>query len=311
MRWGPPATPMGTASADVIVGAPWATNGSTNEGMAWVYEGSSTGLDATYLWRKESGRSGAFFGWSVGTAGDVNGDGYADVIVGAYLWSEGESNEGGAWVYHGAASGPHSAPDWHTEGNQVSAHFGYSVGTAGDVNGDGYAEVIVGAPNYNRVLTDEGQAFVYFGNGGPGERLALMQRAGDTSLLAPLGHSDSNRFRVELYFSNPFGRGLDAFEMEVKPLGQRFDGTDTYKPYSTVWLNLEPGSAVTTMLTDDLHPDTPYHWRIRTLYHPGTTPWMPASRWVTIPWNGWNEQDLRTGGGLVFLPVVMRDYSDE
>ena len=35
---------------------------------------------------------------------------------------------------------------------------------------------------------------------------------------------------------------------------------------------------------------------------------MPASRWVTVPWNGWNEQDLRTGGGLALLPIVLNDY---
>jgi hypothetical protein len=301
----------GDGYADVIVGAPSATNGSTNEGMARVYEGSSTGLDSTYLWHKESGQSGAFFGWSVGTAGDVNGDGYADVIVGAYLWSGGESYEGGAWVYQGGASGPHNTPDWHAESNQGSAHFGYAVGTAGDVNGDGYADVIVGAPNYNRVLADEGQAFVYFGNGGPGLGLALQQRTDAGSLLAPLGHSDTNRFRLRLYYSNPFGRGLEDFEMEVKPLGQRFDGTGTYIPGGAhSWLNI-PLRSLTSKGTNDLRPDAPYHWRIRTLYHPGTTPWLPASRWVTVPWNGWNEQDLRTGGGLVFLPAVMRNYEDE
>ena len=300
----------GDGYADVIIGAPSATNGSTNEGMVEVYGGSSTGLDATYLWHKESGQSGAFFGWSVGTAGDVNGDGYADVIVGAYLWSEDESYEGGAWVYQGSTSGPHSAPDWHAESNQTSAHFGYAVGTAGDVNGDGYAEVIVGAPNYNRVLTDEGQAFVYFGNGGPGLSLALQQRTYDGSFLALLGHSDTNRFRVRLNSSNPFGRGLEGFEMEVKPLGRRFDGTDTYNPYwAEPWINLDLGTVIQPS-TDGLRPDTPYHWRIRTLYHPATTPWLPASRWVTIPWNGWNEQDLRTGGDVVFLPVVMRNYEE-
>jgi len=51
-----------------------------------------------------------------------------------------------------------------------------------------------------------------------------------------------------------------------------------------------------------------YHWRLRTLYKPATTPFMPASRWVTIPWNGWNETDLRTMGSRVNLPVIMRNH---
>jgi hypothetical protein len=305
----------GDGYSDVIVGAPYASHGSINEGRAWVYAGSSTGLNEAYLWRQELDQPGAYFGWSVGTAGDVNGDGYADVIVGAHLWSGGEPGElyeGGAWVYHGGASGPHTAPDWQAEGNQGSAHLGYSVGTAGDVNGDGYADVIVGAPNYNRLLNDEGQAFVYFGNGGPGVSLVLRQLDHNgTRRIAPLGQVDSNKFRLGVFFWHPFGRGRQLLEIEAKPLGQRFDGTDTWIPGgSDSWLDPAPGIG-TSVVTGWLRPNTAYHWRLRTLYHPATTPWMPASRWVTIPWNGWNEQDLRTGGGLVFLPVIMKHHEDE
>jgi len=43
---------------------------------------------------------------------------------------------------------------------------------------------------------------------------------------------------------------------------------------------------------------------MRTLYDPGTTPWMPAGRWATVPWNGWNEEDLSTPGSHPFLPLV-------
>ena len=57
-----------------------------------------------------------------------------------------------------------------------------------------------------------------------------------------------------------------------------------------------------------LHLGMAYHWRLRTLYKPATTPFMPASRWVTIPWNGWNETDLRTMGSRVNLPVIMRNH---
>jgi hypothetical protein len=54
--------------------------------------------------------------------------------------------------------------------------------------------------------------------------------------------------------------------------------------------------------------DTNYHWRIRLRYDPVTTPWMPASRWVTVPWNGWNEADFRLPGHRVFVPLVLRNY---
>ncbi|MCP4130834.1 MAG: hypothetical protein GY754_07615, partial [bacterium] len=115
-------------------------------------------------WTAESNQASAYFGCSVGTAGDVNNDGYADVIVGADNYDNGESDEGRAFVYHGSASGLSAAPDWTAESNQAGASFGISVGTAGDVNNDGYADVIVGAERYDNGETDEGRAYVYHGS---------------------------------------------------------------------------------------------------------------------------------------------------
>ena len=82
------------------------------------------------------------------TAGDVNGDGYSDVIVGAPSYDNGQTDEGVALVYHGSASGLPATPSWTGEINWAGAAFGSAVSTAGDMNGDGYSEVIVGAPLY-------------------------------------------------------------------------------------------------------------------------------------------------------------------
>ena len=57
-----------------------------------------------------------------------------------------------------------TSPAWTAEGNQAGAYFGVSVATAGDVNGDGYSDVIVGATPYDNGETDEGRAFVYLGS---------------------------------------------------------------------------------------------------------------------------------------------------
>ena len=102
-------------------------------------------LLTTPAWVEEIDQAYAFFGTSVSTAGDVNGDGYADVIVGADGYDNGEDAEGRAYVYLGSAAGLQSSPFWIEEGNQAGANFGNSVSTAGDVNGDGYGDVIVGA----------------------------------------------------------------------------------------------------------------------------------------------------------------------
>jgi hypothetical protein len=154
----------GDGFADVIVGAQDYDNGQADEGRAFVYHGSASGLSATPDWTAESDQVFAFFGWSVGTAGDVNGDGYADVIVGAYGYDNGQTDEARAYVYHGSASGLSATPDWTAESDQANGFLGVSVGTAGDVNGDGYADVIVGASNYDNGQADEGRAFAYHGS---------------------------------------------------------------------------------------------------------------------------------------------------
>ena len=155
----------GDGYSDVIVGAPLYNNGQANEGRAFVYRGSATGLSATAGWTAESDQAGAYFGISVGTAGGVNGDGYSDVIVGAYSYDNEESDEGRAFVYHGSSTGlTTGSADWTAEGDQAGAVVGLSVGTAGDLNGDGYSDVIVGASGYDNGETDEGRAFVYHGS---------------------------------------------------------------------------------------------------------------------------------------------------
>ena len=60
---------------------------------------------------------------------------------------------------------------------------------------------------------------------------------------------------------------------------------------------------------EGLDPLRPYHWRVRLRYHPSSAPPQRFSRWVTAPWNGWQEQDLQTGvgSGTIYLPLVLND----
>jgi hypothetical protein len=150
--------------SDVIVGAWDYDNGEATEGRAFAYHGSAAGLGLTPAWTAESNQAGAFFGWSVATAGDVNGDGFSDVIVGAMGYDNGQLDEGRAYVYHGSASGLAATTTWTAESNQASANFGWSVATAGDLRGNGFSSVIVGAPLAENGQTDEGRAFVYHGS---------------------------------------------------------------------------------------------------------------------------------------------------
>lgn len=149
---------------DVIIGAPGYDNGESSEGRAYVFHGTSTGLSATPNWTAESNKGSAFFGTSVSTAGDVNGDGYADVLVGASRYSNDQPQEGRAFVFHGSASGLNPTPNWTAESDQYLSYFGGDVCTAGDVNGDGFDDVIVGASRYSNGQIEEGRAFVYYGS---------------------------------------------------------------------------------------------------------------------------------------------------
>jgi len=154
----------GDGYSDVIVSAPYYDNAETDEGRAYVYHGSAGGLATAPAWMAESNQAGAAFGGSVATAGDVNGDGYSDVIVGASRYDNGQTDEGRAYVYHGSAAGLAAAHAWTADGNQTGAHFGHALGTAGDVNGDGFSDIIVGAPLFTSAEADEGWAFAYLGS---------------------------------------------------------------------------------------------------------------------------------------------------
>lgn len=161
----------GDGYPDVIVGAEWLTHSEFREGGAYVYPGSARGLLTVPIWTAEVNQGGALFGHSVASAGDVNGDGYDDVIVGALFYDSGQENEGAAFLYFGSATGLSSSPAWRGESNQAAALYGWSVSSAGDLNNDGYDDVIVGAKHYDHLTPDLpyfwpglGRAYVYYGS---------------------------------------------------------------------------------------------------------------------------------------------------
>ncbi|NQU49782.1 MAG: FG-GAP repeat protein [Planctomycetes bacterium] len=147
--------------ADLIVGAFQATPAANAAaGTCYVYSGN----DGTLLYQFNGDQAYGSFAWSVSGAGDINKDGFDDVLVGAMARDVGSSVlVGSAFVYSGA----NGAFLLRLDGEEEYDQFGYSVSGAGDVDLDGHADVIIGARNADPSGGYEnGAAYVYSGKTG-------------------------------------------------------------------------------------------------------------------------------------------------
>jgi hypothetical protein len=169
----------GDGFADLIVGASRDDPNGAGSGAAFVVFGKSTG-SVVELSTVEQGIGGFVIngasqndlaGFSVSGAGDVNGDGLDDLIVGAYYADPNGNYSGAAFVVFGKTGGAVVELSAIAAGqggfaiNGVSAgdEAGYSVSVAGDINGDGLDDLIVGASGDDPNGATSGAAFVVFG----------------------------------------------------------------------------------------------------------------------------------------------------
>ena len=162
---------------DLIIGATSAGTPGIWQGASYVVFGKAAGFNASMNLSSLNGTNGFAIiggkandegGWSVASAGDVNGDGYDDVIVGARSADPNGDQSGASYVVFGKGSGFTSTLNISTlngtngfklSGGAISDFSGFSVSSAGDINGDGFADLIVGAPGAN----DSGASYVVFG----------------------------------------------------------------------------------------------------------------------------------------------------
>ncbi|MDX9720062.1 MAG: Ig-like domain-containing protein [Myxococcota bacterium] len=228
--------------ADVLVGAPGFDNGQTDEGRAFLYRGSATGLQTSPAWSAEPDVANASFGAALDGAGDVNGDLYADVLIGAPGFSQGQSNEGSAYLYLGGPLGVASSPAWTWQRDQANARAGQSVARAGDVNGDGFSDVLVGAPGFDNGQTDEGWAGLWLGsatglpsspswsfesNNDAAELGYRVAGAGDLNndgladIALGMPGYQSNRGRVKLLLGTSSGVPLSYLDLDTSSVNAR------------------------------------------------------------------------------------------
>src|SRR5690606_12734871 len=107
-----------------------------------------SGKDGSLLFARNGENKGDELGISVSSAGDVNLDGFSDLVAGAHLWDDpilGEISHGRMYVY----SGKDGTLLFTYQGEQAGTQLGFSVSEAQDVNQDGYTDLVVGANSWD------------------------------------------------------------------------------------------------------------------------------------------------------------------
>ncbi len=170
---------------DLIIGARYADPNGSSSGESYVVFGASGGFDAAIELSSLDGNNGfilnglgsdARSGWSVSSAGDINGDGYDDLLIGA-VWAAPNSKykAGAAYVVFGKSgsfdaaielSGLNGNNGFVLNGASAGDFTGASISNAGDVNGDGYDDIIIGANLADPNGSSSGESYVLFGSGG-------------------------------------------------------------------------------------------------------------------------------------------------
>lgn len=185
-RFGEVVSPAGDVNGDgygdiIVSASEYDSAAAVEAGRVYAFHGGPGGLGTAPSWTS-SGEDffDGDFGEELALAGDVNGDGYSDIIVGIRTYSTPETNAGKAYVYHGGGAGLEATPSWTSQGEmQWYGGFGSSACGAGDVNNDGYDDIIVGQHGYDSTQADAGKAYVYFGSPSGLSLVAGWESVGD------------------------------------------------------------------------------------------------------------------------------------
>lgn len=149
----------GDGFPDLVSGMPSYTNGESYEGAVYVYYGTANGFPDQPDMHYETDMLYGYLGSSP-IAADINGDGYDDLVVGAYNYTGTANYQGAVMVFFGGPNGLSSTPDQIMTGESTYSYYGFGIRNMGDLNGDGYADVLVTAMGQGSV----GKVYVYMGS---------------------------------------------------------------------------------------------------------------------------------------------------
>ena len=291
----------GDGYADLGVSAPAFIFNYLNQGLVYVYAGGPSGLGINPIWGIVGPEPEGQFGTSFDTAGDVNGDGNSDILVGSFMLG-GTSDNGGVYLYTEVGS---STPAWQKYGDSAGDWFGFSIAGAGDVNGDGFSDVLVGAAAAEaNGYQDAGKAFVYLSNltvSDDGmDRILRIRRADDSAPVAPLGFSPTNQVRVGTLARSASGPGKLTAEFRLEPKGGGATTVATFGPLPTT---TGPGGASVALhgLTPTLLAGKRYSVKARVR---SRSPFFPSGPWLTPVLDGRAMMDFRTHGATLDAPVA-------
>jgi FG-GAP-like repeat/FG-GAP repeat len=176
--------------ADFLVGDPTTdVNSITQAGSAYLYFGGVNANEVRIPDGTFDGMSpGESMGASVSSAGDVNGDGFPDVLIGA---TGADRDKGRAYLYAGGAGARFDTViDRTLSGDSASLNFGILVASAGDLDGDGFDDLIFGDPARDRAMIHFGNATLGVGGKAP---VTVTGRSGSAFGVSVAAVGDLNR----------------------------------------------------------------------------------------------------------------------
>lgn len=223
----------GDGFADLIVSADRGNDGGGDAGETYVIFGTDQGfgtvgadghavVDTTFLSPDQGfiikgDRGPDRSGYDVHTAGDFNGDGFDDIIIGTYSGDDGGTNAGEAYLIFGKAGGfgtvngtGRAVLDLSTldpsdgfilQGSGYADRHGFAVSGGGDINGDGFDDVVIGAPFADDGAPDAGAATVIYGSDeqrgifdGAGRLVFSLENIDQSDGFTMIGGADGGRF---------------------------------------------------------------------------------------------------------------------